>query len=63
VLLRLLDDWPKPPRDAAVARVIGAWPAVAAGRVNCDVASLAAPEFPLNVLVRAALVNRPSDVL
>ena len=54
---------PNPPRDAAVARVIGVCPIVLAGRVNCEVFNLADPVLLENVLDRAALVKRPSDVL
>ena len=41
--MRPLPTFPKPPRDFAVARVIGVLPTVVAGRVNCEVLSLAAP--------------------
>jgi hypothetical protein len=54
---------PKPPRELAVARVMGVWPTVAAGRVNWDVFSLAEPLLFENVLLRAASVNLPSEVL
>ena len=42
---------------------MGALPAVEVGRTNCDVPILVAPELLEYVLLRAALVNRPSDVL
>lgn len=47
---------PKPPREAAVARVIGVFPMVEVGRTNCEVFSFAAPWLLEKVLVRAALV-------
>ena len=46
-----------------MARDIGVLPIVAAGRVNCEVLSLVVPRLLENVLERAALVNRPSEVL
>ena len=56
-------DVPKPPREAAVARDIGVVPTVAAGRTNWDVFSFVEPMLFENVLERAALVKRPSEVL
>lgn len=61
--VRPLLDVPKPPREAAVARVIGVFPAVVAGRVNWEVFSFAAPLLVEKTLERAALVYRPSEVL
>ena len=54
---------PKPPRELAVARVMGVLPIVEVGRANWEVLSFVEPELLENVLERAALVNFPSDVL
>jgi hypothetical protein len=61
--VRPFPNEPKPPRELAVARVIGVFPTVAAGRVNCEVLSLAEPLLLEKVLDRVALVKRPSEDL